>query len=449
MVEKQLMADLQEKAKSIAEMGAYSMSPAVVFADSIGMSEEVQALRQNKDLQYVVVESQEGKIVASYARNDLSSPTLSARDFMKRWLTDGMVYTVSTPVLHGEEVHAQLHLGFSTTKLADRVAQARVTIALVSLVIFVIGGASVFFIGTALTAPLRNMLTVVDEIARGDLAKRAPVGSVREFSHLGRSFNSMVEHLQHAQTGLEKANISLTSKAEELQLEINERIRVEELVKASLQEKEVLLREVHHRVKNNMQVVSSLLNLQSSYVSNPQDLMLFRESQNRVKSMALIHEKLYKSTSLARIDFGEYVRDLSRTIFRTYNPTGVALEIDIEGVFFGVDTAIPCGLIVNELVSNSLKYAFPEGRRGRVFLRFSSLRPGEVVLLAGDDGIGLPAEIDFQKSSTLGLQLVSMLVQQLGGIVQLRREQGTTFEIVFPSSEHSADGPHAVGSPSS
>jgi two-component sensor histidine kinase/HAMP domain-containing protein len=331
----------------------------------------------------------------------------------------------------------------------DRVLLAGHTIAYLSLLIFLIGAVSVFFISSAMTTPLKNMLSAVEEIARGNLERRVSVGSRDEFSQLGLSFNSMVEHLHDAQIHLEDANISLKSKAGELQLEINERIRAEEQVKGSLQEKEVLLKEIHHRVKNNMQVISSLLNLQSGYVSNLQDLVLFRESQNRVKSMALIHEKLYRSESLARIDFGEYVRDLSRTIIRTYNPTGVVLEIDVEGIFLGVDTAIPCGLIINELVSNSLKYAFPGEGRGRVFIQMASQQEGEVVLFAGDDGIGLPSDIDFRKSNTLGLQLVFMLTQQLGGTIELQSEQGAAFKIVFPYSDHSADGHQRVASPSS
>jgi two-component sensor histidine kinase len=135
---------------------------------------------------------------------------------------------------------------------------------------------------------------------------------------------------------------------------------------------------------------------------------------------------------------------LSRNVFRTYTPTGVALDIDLKGVLFGVDKAIPCGLIVNELVSNSLKYAFPDNRRGRVFVHTSVTKEGDIVLSVGDDGIGLSPDYDFANSSTLGLQLVSMLVKQLGGTMKLVCERGTMFKIAFPSPVNSAVGTKIV-----
>ena len=213
--------------------------------------------------------------------------------------------------------------------------------------------------------------------------------------------------------------------------DITERKAAEQQIRNSLEEKEVLLKEIHHRVKNNLQVVSSLLSLQSGYTKEEPVRDLFLESQNRVKSMALIHEKLYQSTDLANIDFADYIETLSRSLFQSYasNQGSVALETDID-VSLGIDHAIPCGLIVNELLSNSLKHAFPDGRAGKITLNFHSIE-GEFVLVFHDDGIGLPANLDFRNTGSLGLQLVTTLTEQLTGTIAHTDTPGAEFEIRF------------------
>jgi len=215
-------------------------------------------------------------------------------------------------------------------------------------------------------------------------------------------------------------------------MDVTERLRSEALIAASLEEKVVLLKEIHHRVKNNLQVISSLLNLQAANVEDPKTLEQLRESQNRIRSMALIHERLYQSDNLARIDFGEYVRGLVSFLARSYNAPRVRVNIDVQNIDLAVNAAIPCGLIINELVSNALKYAFPEGRGGAVWIRLV-VTPGSYALLSiEDDGIGLPEEITLENSTTLGLQLVSTLTRQLNGTIALSRKSGTAFSLTFP-----------------
>ena len=215
--------------------------------------------------------------------------------------------------------------------------------------------------------------------------------------------------------------------------DITERKRAEEKIKSSLKEKEVLLKEIHHRVKNNLQVISSMLHLQSGYIKDKQALEMFRESQNRVKLMVLIHEKLYQSKDLARIDFAEYIRDLVAHLFRSYGVDSevIALKINVEDVILGIDTAIPCGLIINELVSNSLKHAFPAGKKGEICIDLRSDNNNKFTLTVSDNGIGFPRDLDFRKTETLGLQLVITLVEQLGGTIELYRNGGTEFKIKF------------------
>lgn len=214
--------------------------------------------------------------------------------------------------------------------------------------------------------------------------------------------------------------------------DITGRKQAEDEIARSLREKEALLKEIHHRVKNNLQIVSSLLNLQLDYIQDAQALAIFKESQARVRSMALIHEKLYRSADLAHVDLGEYVRSLAASLFRSYaaDPGAIALNIDVEGVFLSVNAAVPCGLIINELLTNSLKHAFPPGRQGeiRVWARAEGSR---YTLLVSDTGTGFPPGLDLRATESLGLQLVTSLVEQLDGTIEMDTSRGTAFKITF------------------
>jgi two-component sensor histidine kinase/putative methionine-R-sulfoxide reductase with GAF domain len=203
-------------------------------------------------------------------------------------------------------------------------------------------------------------------------------------------------------------------------------------LEASLQEKEVLLKEVHHRVKNNLQIISSLLSLQSKYITDERELDVFRESRDRVKSMSLAHERLYQSPDLAQIDFAEYIRDLVAHSFRSYRDRSalITLRIDADDVSPGLDTAIPCGLIINELVSNALKHAFPDNRTGEIRIGLHS-ENDQTILTVSDNGVGFPADLDFRDTDSLGLQLVTTLVEQLEGSIELDNREGTAFKITF------------------
>ena len=200
----------------------------------------------------------------------------------------------------------------------------------------------------------------------------------------------------------------------------------------SLKEKETLLKEVYHRVKNNMQVISSLLNMQSQSVIEPAAAELLKETQNRVRIMQLIHEKLYKSQDLSRIDFSHYIRDLADQLRRAYPVSKkVALKIKSEGIYIGVDKAIPCGLIINELVSNAFKYAFNDSRKGEIYIELTSKKPGKYLLIVKDNGAGIPVDINIHETESLGMMLVTTLTEQLEGTLKLERSHGTKFIIRF------------------
>jgi PAS domain S-box-containing protein len=214
--------------------------------------------------------------------------------------------------------------------------------------------------------------------------------------------------------------------------DITHRKQMEAQIKDSLEEKEILLKEIHHRVKNNLAVISSLLELQSQYIKDKEDQELFRESQTRAKSMALIHELLYQSIDLKSIDFSEYMRTLINELFRTYlvDPGLVKLDMDLENVKLDINTSIPLGLIVNELVSNSMKHAFPDGREGTIKINFK-LEDDHYLMSVYDNGVGFPEDLDFKNTDSLGLRLVNSLTDQIDGIIKLDRSQGTEFKITF------------------
>jgi two-component sensor histidine kinase/putative methionine-R-sulfoxide reductase with GAF domain len=208
----------------------------------------------------------------------------------------------------------------------------------------------------------------------------------------------------------------------------------EERIKASLEEKEVLLREINHRVKNNLQIISSLLNLQSRDIQDEKALRGVQASQDRIQSMAMVHEKLYQSEDLARIDFGEYIRSLATDLGSSYGlgSRGINLEIDVEDIRLSVDTAIPCGVIVNELVTNSLKHAFPRERSGQIYVKFQEA-DGRYNMVFKDDGIGLPENLDINQPSSLGLTIVNALVGQLQGTFNYCHNGGCEVSITFPA----------------
>lgn len=213
--------------------------------------------------------------------------------------------------------------------------------------------------------------------------------------------------------------------------DITESKLAQDKLKSSLEEKEVLLREIHHRVKNNMQIVSSLLNLQSFSVKDKTVLNLFKESQNRVKSMSIIHESLYQSNDLAHIDFRNYIRRLGSELFSSYgmDTEKIRLKTEIGNISLDINSAIPLGLILNELITNSLKYAFPHGE-GVITIKFKK-KDDYYLLNICDNGVGIPEEIDFRNTSTLGLELVNSLINQLEGEIDLDNSNGAHFHIKF------------------
>jgi two-component sensor histidine kinase len=258
---------------------------------------------------------------------------------------------------------------------------------------------------------------------------------------------------REAEAALKRAKDTLERTAEERTAELNaltaerhadiaQRQRVEEelrdsqaRLRSALQEKEILLTEVYHRIKNNLQVISSLLDLQADMVADPQVRALFEDSQQRIQAVALIHENLSETHNVRNIPAAEYIHRLSTRVFRAYTPPGdrITLSIQADPVWIDVKNALPCGLIVNELLSNSLKYAFPGGRSGEITITLRATSEGHMLLIVRDTGVGFPADVDFRHTNSLGLQLACLLTEQLGGTIELERASGTQWTLRFPT----------------
>ncbi|BBD08691.1 sensor histidine kinase [Desulfovibrio ferrophilus] len=241
------------------------------------------------------------------------------------------------------------------------------------------------------------------------------------------------QYQTHLESEVARRTAELTAANQRLEQEVTERERAQEQIRKSLDEKEVMLKEIHHRVKNNLQIISSLLYLQSQQIEDPGQRELFMQSRDRVRSMALVHEKLYQSGDLARIDYKNYLETITKALMQTYRDQNrkVRLDLDLEQIFIPVDSAIPCSLLVNELLTNSMKHAFTDRATGTICLSLRQLEGG-VQLKVSDDGIGFPQGLDYRQTETLGMQLVVNLVGQLRGEIQEDFTSGTTFIITFP-----------------
>jgi len=264
--------------------------------------------------------------------------------------------------------------------------------------------------------PVSELAQKAKEIAGGNYDSNLQANTYQEFSGLAQDFVTMSEAVKER----------------------------EKEIKSSLQEKDVLLREVHHRVKNNMQVISSLIRLQAGHSQDRIQKELLEESQHRIRSMFLVHEKLYQSPDLAKIDFRDYVHSLVNGLYRSYgaDPEKISLKVDVADIRLGLDNAIPCGLIVNELVSNAFKYAFPQyanlfekgghDQCGEIKVILRSVSEGKIELIVSDNGIGLPEGLDFKNTESLGLQLVTTLAEdELAGEIEVNRAEGLEYIIRF------------------
>ena len=270
-----------------------------------------------------------------------------------------------------------------------------------------------------------------------------------KLNQINHKLQQEVNHRLSAQKALKKLNeqlehrvaertTQLSQSNQQLQQEITERKQAEAKVRSSLQEKEVLLKEIYHRVKNNLLVVSSLLEMQTHTLEDPEIIKIFKNSQHRLHSMALVHEQLYQSKNLKELDFSVYLKALVDKLAYSYDTSeqGINFIIEVEAINLNIETAHSCGLIVNELIANALEHAFPHQQHGNIWLNLTQDRNRGITLKIQDDGVGVPENFDFRNSESLGLKLVCILTKQLEGEIKLHPGKGTGFEITFSELDY-------------
>lgn len=261
--------------------------------------------------------------------------------------------------------------------------------------------------------------------------KQLVLGTIRDITDREKADIAIKELNENLENLVIERTEKLNQTVLKLQKEINQRILAEEKIKDALVVKEILLREITHRVKNSLQIISSLVNLQKSMVENAQTIDLLSQVAHRIQSLALIHETLYKSNEYELVKFRDYTASLISYITKTFQSPNVEFITDIDDVILSLDTATNCGMIIMELITNSIKYAFPNHAKGKITISLKA-KNNQGTLCIRDNGIGFPLNADFNTTKTLGMQLVTSLTQQMNGVIELRRDNGTCFEICFP-----------------
>ena len=420
--EKTTVQSLESLAKVLAENG----SAALMFEDNIAGNELLASLKTNDQIVAAYFITSKNNIIAEHHRGSVlpeGLPSVPRADSL--YFQNSYLHLFQSVTYRSDDVgtvYLKADLEQMHQKIAGYITSVIIFFILFSCLIFLFS----LRIQKLITGPILHLADVARNFSlTKDYSLRAEAQSDDELGFLTERFNEMLGQIQNHEKALRK--------------ELTERKLAEKKLLTSLKEKEVLLKEIHHRVKNNLQIISSLLNLQTEYVKDTQAHQMFRESQNRVRSMALIHETLYRSEDLAKIDISEYIHSLVQNLFRSFraNQATIKLSVQVENVFLNINTAIPCGLIINELVSNSLKHAFPvqdigkTDRSNKIKISLKKINKRQMELMVADNGISLPGDFDPKKTNTLGLELVNTLTEQLNGSVRIDLNEGTKFIIVF------------------
>jgi len=417
-----LEEDLQERLTDISTLSALTIPNAVWQFNTEYINDFVNSISLYKDIVYIRVLTKDRAITT---KSHLKLLDKKYSDFQ-----NSPDYIVKeTKIIHNEFEIGWVQIVMTRERIKQLIINNSImSIGLISIVIMAIFITNLLLSRKFLFEPLSKLEQSTKFIAEGDLNTKIDTTSSDEIGKLAKSFSRMIKSIK-----------SITASRDALDDEIREREHAQEMIKTTLGEKEVLLREIHHRVKNNMQVIVSLLSLQEQKAKNKKFSAMFKESQNRINAMSLVHEKLYRSRNLADIDFGQYVKSFIDTLSESYDigVNKILITTKIENISFDLENAIPCGLIINELVSNALKYAFPDGREGKIKITLNSITEEDLELIVKDNGIGLPKEFDINNIDTLGLELTKSIVEhQLDGEIKIDQLNGTLFHIIFKHQKY-------------
>lgn len=421
----------------LTKIVADNSTAALTFNYPENAEEILSALRVEKYIVSAYIYDRQKELFAKYQRGDKGSILPEEVDGFGHFFKNDYLFIVQ-PVILDQEIIGKVILQYDISEIFIKLKQYGTIIFSVFLVSILVAFVVSSKLQKLISQPILHLLNTAKKVSVDkDYSIRAEKESEDELGLLIDAFNQMLTQIQERDSALKKEQEKLEKRVEErtqeLRQEVNERKKIETQIRESLVEKEVLLKEIHHRVKNNLQVVSSLLYLQARNIRDKKTHEMLKESQNRVRTMALIHEELYKSKDIIRIDFAEYIQSITSHLFHSYGVSSdkVNIAMEIDDIPLSIDKAIPCGLIVNEVVSNSFKYAFPNGKGGDIFIRLKENEDNFVQLIIGDNGVGLPKGFDFRKTKTLGLQLVHALTKQLSGNIDLYSNGGTEFKIEF------------------
>lgn len=424
---------LVSRLHTMAQVVGSNSTAAIVF-DAVGDAEEtLAALKAAPEVVAACVYSRDGQAFARYTRTSSDFHPPSPEDGGHRFEGDHLLL-FEPVILDGERIGTvclksdlrELHTRrwrYISIAVAFLLASSLATLAL---------GAK---LRTIISEPILDLVRTMGRVSEEKrYSIRATRHSEDELGRLIDGFNAMLAQIEDRDEALTQARNELAQQAHELQVELAQRRRAEERITQSLREKEVLLQEIHHRVKNNLQVISSLLELQSVHVPDEAAREMLRDSQNRIRSMSMAHERLYATEDLARIDLREYIEDLCGRLVHSHvaDRGTVTLHTEVADLSLDVATAIPCGLIVNELVTNALRHAFPDKQSGSIRVSLLLTDDAQCRLAVADDGVGVVASVDPHNPTSLGLGLVNTLARQLHGELEMKSDGGTRVSVVFP-----------------
>jgi two-component sensor histidine kinase len=424
--ERSIKKGLEARAAEIVTALEARVSTAALADDfSVLIEDMKRTVHEGKDLRYLVLTQRDGRSFIVQPPHRWRDTWLGPQwrppldqtcvgSLQRNELSEARVLHYSHPLSAGGPLWGWLHVGLDLDHYDASVRGLWQITGLVCGGTFLIVGLVSFQFARSLTQPIRALQQFAHRVASGTLSTRLDLHTDDEIGDLAESLNSMM------------ASLSLS----------RERLHQSLEEQASLREKDVLLREIHHRVKNNLQMLSSLMRLQSRTATDERTRDILRESGARIRSMGLIHERLYQSENISSIHMPGYLSTLTEELMRVAGPGGTRpqLRLGVADLSLGIDTALPCGLIVTELVQNALKYAFPNGRRGTITISLGRETDGALSLVVMDDGVGLPPGADLTAARSLGMRLVHMLSDQLHGKLSLRSENGLRVEVSFKES---------------